>query len=46
MPILIVLKWGLTQGQAMGLELGYVPLPEVSVKKAIAALDKIGSGKK
>jgi phosphate transport system substrate-binding protein len=41
-----VLKWGLTQGQAMGLELGYVPLPEAIVKKAIAALDKIGSGKK
>jgi hypothetical protein len=30
----------------MGLELGYVPLPEAIVKKAIAALDKIGSGKK
>jgi len=41
-----VLKWGLTQGQAMGLELGYVPLPDAIVKKAIAALDKIGSGKK
>ncbi|WP_231662383.1 phosphate ABC transporter substrate-binding protein PstS [Pseudanabaena sp. 'Roaring Creek'] len=41
-----VLKWGLTKGQAMGLELGYVPLPDEIVKKSIAALDKIGSKKK
>jgi len=41
-----VLKWGLTEGQTMGLELGYVPLPDAIVKKAIAVLDKIGSMKK
>ena len=41
-----VLRWGLTNGQAMGLELGYVPLPDAIAKKAIAVLDKIGSGKK
>jgi phosphate transport system substrate-binding protein len=41
-----VLKWGLTEGQTMGLELGYVPLPDAIVKKAIAVLDKIGSRKK
>ncbi|GBO53992.1 phosphate ABC transporter, periplasmic phosphate-binding protein PstS [Pseudanabaena sp. lw0831] len=38
-----VLRWGLTQGQAMGSELGYVPLPDMIVKKAIAELDKIGN---
>ncbi|MFM7614194.1 MAG: phosphate ABC transporter substrate-binding protein PstS [Synechococcales cyanobacterium] len=37
-----VLKWGLTQGQPMGLELGYVPLPETIVQQALAAVDKIG----
>lgn len=36
-----VLQWGLTTGQALGPELGYVPLPESIVEKAIAALDNI-----
>jgi phosphate transport system substrate-binding protein len=41
-----VLRWGLTEGQAMGIELGYVPLPDTILKKAIAVLDKIGSRNK
>ncbi|MEA5616916.1 phosphate ABC transporter substrate-binding protein PstS [Cronbergia sp. UHCC 0137] len=41
-----VLRWALTDGQSMGLELGYVPLPDAVVQKAIAALDKIGGVKK
>lgn len=37
-----VMQWGLTDGQALGPELGYVPLPSDIAEKAIAALDKIG----
>ncbi|HHP7232306.1 MAG TPA: phosphate ABC transporter substrate-binding protein PstS [Xenococcaceae cyanobacterium] len=36
-----VMQWGLTEGQPLGLELGYVPLPEKIVTKAIAALERI-----
>ncbi|NEQ95249.1 MAG: phosphate ABC transporter substrate-binding protein PstS [Cyanothece sp. SIO2G6] len=38
-----VLQWGLTEGQAFGPELGYVPLPETVVEKAIATLNQIGA---
>ncbi|MBE9101661.1 phosphate ABC transporter substrate-binding protein PstS [Vacuolonema iberomarrocanum] len=38
-----VMAWGLTDGQAFGPELGYVPLPEVVVEKAIASLDNIST---
>lgn len=38
-----VMAWGLTDGQAFGPELGYVPLPEVVVEKAIASLNNIGT---
>ncbi len=37
-----VLRWGLTEGQALGPELGYVGLPNTIVEKAIAALDQVG----
>jgi phosphate transport system substrate-binding protein len=37
------LQWGLTEGQKFGTELGYVPLPENVVQRAIAALPKISS---
>ncbi|MEO0408243.1 MAG: phosphate ABC transporter substrate-binding protein PstS [Cyanobacteria bacterium P01_A01_bin.135] len=36
------ITWGLTEGQALGPELGYVPLPDAVVEKAIAALEGIG----
>ncbi|MGK7896791.1 MAG: hypothetical protein AB4372_25060 [Xenococcus sp. (in: cyanobacteria)] len=36
-----VMQWGLTEGQKLGPELGYVQLPETIVQKAIAMLDRI-----
>ncbi|MGB0561207.1 MAG: phosphate ABC transporter substrate-binding protein PstS [Spirulinaceae cyanobacterium] len=39
-----VLAWGLTEGQAFGPALGYVPLPEAIVEQAVSALEQIGSG--
>ena len=37
-----MIQWGLTKGQSLGPELGYVPLPDAIVAKAIAMLPKIG----
>lgn len=37
-----VMQWGLTKGQSWGLELGYVPLPETIVSKAVSMLERIG----
>jgi len=37
-----LLRWSLEDGQRYAQELGYVVLPSEVVKKALAALDKIG----
>ena len=37
-----VLRWGLTEGQSLATELGYVPLPAAVIQRSIAALDQIG----
>ena len=36
-----VLTWGLTEGQQYSQELGYIPLPEPVVERAIAAVERI-----
>jgi phosphate transport system substrate-binding protein len=36
-----LLKWGVAEGQQFSEELGYVPLPETVVERAIAAIDTI-----
>jgi phosphate transport system substrate-binding protein len=34
-------KWGLTEGQKYGEELGYIPLPEEVVTTTLAAVESI-----
>ena len=39
-----LVEYGLTEGQAMAPELGYIPLPAAVIEKVRAAADRIGAG--
>ena len=39
-----MVEYGLTEGQAMAPELGYIPMPASVIEKVRAAADKIGAG--
>ena len=39
-----MVEYGLTEGQAMAPELGYIPMPDAVIEKVRAAADKIGAG--
>ena len=35
-------RWGITEGQRQSAELGYIPLPEPVIQRALAALSAVG----
>ncbi|MFZ1430437.1 MAG: phosphate ABC transporter substrate-binding protein PstS [Geminicoccaceae bacterium] len=40
--VLAFVRWGLTEGQQQGAELGYIPLPQSVIDRALATLGGIG----
>ena len=39
-----MVEYGLTDGQAMAEELGYIPMPDAVIEKVRAAAEGIGAG--